>query len=87
MQCIEAVRRQGFTVQLHASALGAVGSMKSQLKRADASGADFALIFGQDEMQRGEVTVKSLRDGVGSQTAYPVADVASWIPFLSVNRT
>lgn len=87
MQCIESLRQQGVSVQLHASADGAAGSMKSQLKRADASGADFALIFGQDEVQRGEVTVKALRDGAGAQTSYPMADAATWAQFLSVKRT
>ncbi len=87
MQCIEVLRRLGVTVQLHASADGSAGSMKSQLKRADGSGADFALIFGQDEVQRGEVTVKALRDGVGAQTCYPMADATQWAQFLSVKHT
>ena len=52
--------------------------MKSQFKKADASGARFALIFGADELARGEVTVKSLRDGAGAQPRRPLADVAAW---------
>jgi histidyl-tRNA synthetase len=44
-----------------------MGSMKSQFKRADASGARFALIFGPDELAHRQVTVKSLRDGAGAQ--------------------
>lgn len=87
MRCIEVLRQHNVSVQLHANADGSVGSMKSQLKRADASGADFALIFGQDELQRGEVTVKDLRDGSGAQTCYPMADAATWAHFLSVKRT
>jgi len=38
------------------------GSMKSQMKRADKSMARFALLLGDDELSRGIVTVKSLRD-------------------------
>jgi histidyl-tRNA synthetase len=37
------------------------GSMKTQFKRADKSGAQFALILGDDEAQRGVVAVKALR--------------------------
>lgn len=85
IRCIEALRQQGVTVQLHATADGTAGSMKSQLKRADASGARYALIFGGDEMQRGEVTVKALRDGVGAQTSYPMADAGTWAEIFLVN--
>lgn len=77
-QCIEALRTQGVRVQLNASADGTAGSMKSQMKRADASGASYALIFGQDEMQRAEVTVKALRDGQGQQTKHSLADAGQW---------
>lgn len=46
------------------------GSFKSQLKRADKSGARIALIWGEDEVQAKSVTVKHLRDntGQGEQT-------------------
>jgi histidyl-tRNA synthetase len=37
------------------------GSFKSQLKKADKSGAAFAIIIGDDEALRGEVALKSLR--------------------------
>jgi histidyl-tRNA synthetase len=37
------------------------GSFKSQFKKADKSGAEFALILGEDEVKRGEVAVKNLR--------------------------
>jgi histidyl-tRNA synthetase len=37
------------------------GSFKSQFKRADKSGAEFALILGDDEVARGVVAVKALR--------------------------
>ncbi|MBS0308159.1 MAG: histidine--tRNA ligase, partial [Proteobacteria bacterium] len=37
------------------------GSFKAQMKRADASGAAFAIILGEDEMAKGVAVVKSLR--------------------------
>lgn len=37
------------------------GSFKSQFKKADKSGAEYALIIGDDEVSRGEVSVKPLR--------------------------
>jgi histidyl-tRNA synthetase len=58
MVALEALRAAGVSVQLH----GGHASMKSQFKKADASGARYALVFGDDELARGEVAVKSLRD-------------------------
>ncbi len=44
------------------------GSFKNQLKKADKSGADIALIMGEDEVARGEVTLKYLRENKPQQT-------------------
>jgi histidyl-tRNA synthetase len=55
-----------------------MGSMKSQLKKADSSGAAFALIFGQEELSKGTLIVKSLRDGVGAQQVESLKDVDRW---------
>jgi len=44
------------------------GSFKSQLKRADRSGAEFALVLGEQELAGGEIGVKPLRGG-GDQTS------------------
>lgn len=52
------------------------GSIKSQMKKADASGAAFALIIGDDEAAAGNVSVKPLRSG-GEQIAVSIADVAA----------
>jgi len=49
----------GLRVQLHCGG----GSFKSQMKKADKSGADYALILGDDELQRGVVALKPLRSG------------------------
>jgi histidyl-tRNA synthetase len=77
---LERLRDLGVSVQMHAAtgAGEAMGSMKSQFKKADASGAAFALIFGTDELARGCVTVKSLRDGQGQQVEHELAHVATW---------
>ncbi len=74
MITVEALRAEGVAVVLHAGG----GGMKAQFKRADASGAAFALIFGDDEMARGEVAVKSLRDGQGAQVLRPLAACQAW---------
>ena len=80
---LQALRNAGVSVQMHGAATAeGMGSMKSQFKKADASGARCALIFGGDEMQRGMVTVKQLRDGAGAQTEYAIDNVAAWAPQL-----
>jgi histidyl-tRNA synthetase len=57
----ERLRDTGLDVILHCSADGAPASFKSQMKRADASGAAYAVILGDDEVQRDEVSIKALR--------------------------
>ncbi|OZY84786.1 histidine--tRNA ligase [Cellvibrio mixtus] len=44
------------------------GNFKSQLKRADKSGAEIALILGEDEAHAGKVSIKFLRDEIEQQT-------------------
>lgn len=44
------------------------GSFKSQFKKADKSGARMALILGDDEIARGEATIKFLRSDEPQQT-------------------
>jgi histidyl-tRNA synthetase len=82
MTVLQAVRAAGVSVQMHAGTGEGMGSMKSQFKKADGSGARYALIFGADELARGEVTVKALRDGAGAQTTHALAQVADWAPRL-----
>ena len=45
-------------LQLHCGG----GSFKSRMKKADKSGAAFALLLGQDEIAENAVTLKALRD-------------------------
>lgn len=52
------------------------GSFKSQFKRADKSGARFAVVLGDEELSQGVVGIKPLR-GDGEQQTVPVADLAA----------
>ena len=92
MKTLQTLRGLGLRVQMHASVstgTGAegMGSMKSQFKKADASGAFFALIFGADELAQGKVAVKPLRGdasaGLAAQSLQPLDDVPSWAGLLS----
>lgn len=82
LKTLQSLRQLGVSVQMHAAGPEGLGSMKSQFKKADGSGATFALIFGADELAQGLVTVKSLRDGSGAQVARPLAEVADWAASL-----
>ena len=77
-----ALRACGLSVQMHAGGAAEPGSMKSQFKKADASGARYAIVFGANELAEGEVTVKALRDAAQSQTRCALAQVAQWAPTL-----
>jgi len=54
----ESLRDAGFSVLQHAGG----GSFKSQMKRADASGAWVAVIVGDDEARSGAAAIKALRE-------------------------
>ncbi|MFZ2169957.1 MAG: histidine--tRNA ligase [Methylococcaceae bacterium] len=55
----EVIRNEAPGLKLQVNCGG--GSFKSQFKKADKSGAEYAVILGDDEVSRGEVGVKSLR--------------------------
>jgi histidyl-tRNA synthetase len=83
LQVLQALRAAGVSVQMHAgSSVEGLGSMKSQFKKADGSGARFAVIFGATELVQGSVAVKLLRGenaGVAQvQTLQPLNNVAAW---------
>jgi histidyl-tRNA synthetase len=82
MATLEALRAAGVRVVQAAGGADGAGSMKSQFKRADASGARFALIFGADEVAQGKVAVKPLRDPAGAQVLQALDNPASWAESL-----
>ena len=54
------------------------GSFKSQLKRADRSGAELALILGDNELAQGSVIVKPLRSG-GEQLTLGYEQISGYL--------
>ncbi|PWW45812.1 histidine--tRNA ligase [Melaminivora alkalimesophila] len=87
MAALQRLRALGVSVQMHApvTAGEGMGSMKSQFKKADASGARFALVFGPDEMARGAVTIKPLREAL-EQQEQSLADLPAWAATLQSAR-
>ncbi len=55
------------------------GSIKSQFKKADKSGALYALILGDDEVSRGEVSIKSLRNAQDQQQTLSQAQACEFL--------
>lgn len=60
----EQLRDAGLNVVLHCGG----GAFKAQMKKADASGARFAVIIGDDEAATGQLTLKPLRQAQEQQT-------------------
>ncbi|MGZ8260539.1 MAG: histidine--tRNA ligase [Caldimonas sp.] len=56
----DVLRGLGLAVVMHAAGVDGQGSMKAQFRKADTSGARFALVFGADELSRGAVGLKDL---------------------------
>ncbi|MDD2664202.1 MAG: histidine--tRNA ligase [Dechloromonas sp.] len=71
----EGLRDQGLNVLLHCGG----GSFKSQMKKADGSGATFAVVIGDDEAATGEAQLKFLREEGGAQRKLRVDDLAGAI--------
>jgi histidyl-tRNA synthetase len=66
----ETLRNMGLSVVLHAGG----GSFKSQMKKADRSGARYAAIFGDDEAAANEISLKPML-GQGEQARVPFEQV------------
>lgn len=77
----ERLRDAGLDVVLHCAAANAGGSLKSQMRRADASGAAYGIIIGDNEVADGTVAVKALRDTNGDmqQVAIPFDAVPDYL--------
>lgn len=65
------LRDHGFQAILHCGE----GSFRAQMRKADASGARFAVIIGDDEAQAGEISIKPLREA-GEQIRVGLAEAA-----------
>jgi histidyl-tRNA synthetase len=61
MVVAERLRSAGIEVILHCSPDGQAASFKSQMKKADSSGAAYAVIIGPDELLAGQAQLKDLR--------------------------
>jgi len=79
LQLAQSLRGAGLSVLQHCGD----GSFKSQMKKADACGAAFAVIVGENEVSAATAIVKSLRSEAEQQTV-AVADVAAAIAALKV---
>ena len=69
----EQLRNVGINVVLHSGG----GSFKSQMKKADKSGARYAVIIGDDEAQAGEVILKPMREQ-GEQVKYSILNLINY---------
>lgn len=78
MPVLSALRQAELSVQMQASTPEGMPSLKSQFKRADSSGARYALVFGPDEIASGQVTIKSLRNADVPQITIALAEIAQW---------
>jgi histidyl-tRNA synthetase len=77
----ERLRDAGHEVVVNAGG----GSMKSQMKRADASAARYALIIGEDEAATDTVAVKPLR-AAGEQVAVPARELAARLAAMQTTK-
>jgi len=75
----ERIRDAGLDVVLHCATPAGAGSFKSQMKKADGSGAAFAVILGEDEMANGTAAVKPMRDMGAAQASVPFDDVVDYL--------
>jgi len=73
----ERLRDAGPALRLRMNCGG--GGFKAQFRRADHSGARFALILGEDEVNAGTVAIKPLREAQSQQMTLPQDQVAAWL--------
>jgi histidyl-tRNA synthetase len=82
----ERLRSAGIDVLMHASSDGLPASFKSQMKKADASGALYAVIIGEDELNEQFAQIKDLRQ-TGSQNKVAFEDVLDKVIDLLVSHS
>ena len=71
------LRKIGLSVVLHCASATGMGKFATQMKRADAAGAHFALIIGEDELAANSVTIKPMRGG--EQATVAASEAASYL--------
>ena len=74
----EQLRDAGLKVVLHCGG----GSFKSQMKKADSSGARFAVIIGDNEAAAGTLTVKPLRNRAGTAAEQCTAPLTNAVDII-----
>ena len=82
----ERLRNAGIDVILFCPPDGQTASFKSQMKKADASGAAYAVIIGPDELANNEAQLKDLR-GTGEQKAVALDSVVEAVIDAIVGAT
>lgn len=77
----ERLRDAGLDVVLHCASANAAGSLKSQMKKADASGSAFTVILGEDEVARNVAAIKTMRAAQheGNQVTIEFDKVAEYL--------
>ncbi|ROH85441.1 histidine--tRNA ligase [Pseudomethylobacillus aquaticus] len=76
----EQLREAGLSVAMHAGG----GSFKSQMKKADRSGARYAVIIAEDEVRVGQVSLKPLREA-GQQRSCSVNECIAQLNIAQLN--
>jgi histidyl-tRNA synthetase len=82
----ERLRSAGVDVVVHASVDGQPASFKSQMKKADSSGALYAVIIGEDELKLQQAQIKDLRK-TGTQDEVPLENVLDKVIDLLVSQS
>jgi histidyl-tRNA synthetase len=72
---------------MHGAGADGPSGMKAQFRRANASGARFALVFGGDELAQGTVGLKDLLNAESPQTTPPLGDIAALVRRLRSDAT
>ena len=77
----ERLRDAGLDVIMHAATANGPGSFKTQMKKADGSGASFAVIIGEDEVAKHTAAVKAMRadEGAAQQSTVPFDEVVDFL--------
>ncbi len=79
---LEFLRAHGISVLMNAAGPHGQARMRTQFERAHESGARYALVFGEEETARGEISLKNLRDASVAQRDLPLDQINQWASLL-----